>query len=129
MNTHLEFAGGRHAKLEYAAMSFEVTSEHLSTPLYVFFRALNFTDDGKAHKASEGCLALYVEAEFRPQASECKHSEALAPSSNIQVLEDDNAAKVLAGASASKGATGAEHSIFDPSITFFTYQDFYLPES
>jgi len=83
MNRHLELPGGKQAKLEYAALSFEVKKEHLSNPLYVFFRALNFTDDGEAHKAAEGCLAIYMEAEFRPQASECKHNPALESSSAI----------------------------------------------
>jgi hypothetical protein len=66
MNRHLELPRGIEAKLEYAALSFEVTKDHLADPLYIFFRALNFTDDGAGHKAAEGCLALYMEAEFRP---------------------------------------------------------------
>lgn len=66
MNRHLELPRGIEVKLEYAALSFEVTKDHLADPLYIFFRALNFTDDGAGHKAAEGCLALYMEAEFRP---------------------------------------------------------------
>jgi len=129
MNRHLELPGGRPAKLEYAALSLEVTKEHLSNPLYIFFRALNFTDDGQGHKAAEGCLAIYMEAEFRPQANECKHSPILESSSAIQTLADESPLSVLAAASKGKGAIGAEHSITDPSNTFFAYQDFYLQES
>ena len=69
MNRHLELPGGMPAKLEYASLSFEVTKEHLSNPLFVFFRALNFTEGDNGHKATEGCLAIYIEAEFRPQAN------------------------------------------------------------
>lgn len=129
MNRHLELPGGSEAKLEYAALSFEVTKEHLSDPLYVFFRALNFTDAGDGHKAAEGCLALYMEAEFRPHPSDCKHNAALESSSVIQTLTDDTQTSVLAAASKGKGAIGAAHSITDPSNTFFAYQDFYLPEA
>jgi len=35
--------------------------------LYIFFRALNFTDDGSGHEANEGCLSLYMEIEFSAQ--------------------------------------------------------------
>ena len=66
MNRHLTLPNSRTAKLEYASLSFEVTQEHVSRPLYVFFRALNFTDDdGEGHAAMDGCLALYLEVEFR----------------------------------------------------------------
>ena len=44
-------------------------------------------------------------------------------------MEDKNLLSVLAAASKDKAAIGAEHSITDPSNTFFAYQDFYLPES
>jgi hypothetical protein len=45
MNRHLILPSGTEAKLEYAAISFEVRPERAHKPLYVFFRALNFTDD------------------------------------------------------------------------------------
>jgi hypothetical protein len=66
MNRHLTLPNGRTGKLEYASLTFETREEHLSRPLYIFFRALNFTDDdGEGHKAMDGCLALFLEAEFR----------------------------------------------------------------
>jgi len=79
MNRHLELSGGRPAKLEYAAVTFEVTKDLVEKghPVYVFFRALNFSDDGTGHKAAEGCLTLFIEAEFRPDAGDCRHSPAL----------------------------------------------------
>ena len=60
MNSHMRLSSGTPAKLEYASLSFLVKEEHLEKPLYIFFRALNFTDDGTGHKANEGCLTLYM---------------------------------------------------------------------
>lgn len=51
MNRKMMLPGARAIKLEYAEVSFEVTEERIGKPLYVFFRALNFTDDnGEGHK-------------------------------------------------------------------------------
>ena len=132
MNRHLTLPGGRTAKLEYAAVTFEATEDHLSRPLYVFFRALNFTDDdGEGHKAADGCLALFLEAEFRSSPSTCKQNPVLEASSEIKVLADQSQASVLAEAAVEvgrgKGTTGSEHTVTDPTSTFFAYQDFYLP--
>ena len=88
MNRHLTLSGERHIKQEYAQVHFQVESQMLHKPLYVFFRALNFTDDGAGHKASEGCLALYIEAEFREDSGKCKNNHALAPSTDIVNLGD-----------------------------------------
>lgn len=125
MNHHLRLASGTPAKLEHASLTFEITDEHLEKPHYIFFRALNFTDDGTSHKASEGCLTLYLEAEFRAQPTQCRHDPALNPSNDIQTLRIQNA-----GTSTGFGwqSSAAGHSISDSSQTFFTYQDFYLPE-
>lgn len=65
MNSHLRLSSGTPAKLEYSSLSFTVHEEHVDKPLYVFFRALNFTDDGTGHAAAEGCLTLFMEVEFR----------------------------------------------------------------
>jgi len=65
MNSHLRLGSGTPAKLEQASLYFEVEEEHLKKPLYIFFRALNFTDDGTGHRANEGCLTLFLEAEYR----------------------------------------------------------------
>jgi len=51
MNRKMMLSGQRAIKLEYAEISFEVTEERKEKPLYIFFRALNFTDDdGEGHK-------------------------------------------------------------------------------
>lgn len=57
-------SGGRPAKLEYASLSFDVEQDHVDRPLYFFFRTLNFTEDGQSQ--TEGCISLYMEAEFTP---------------------------------------------------------------
>lgn len=72
MNSHMRLSSGTPAKLEYASLSFLVKEEHLEKPLYIFFRALNFTDDGTGHKANEGCLTLYMEAEFKLNLPACR---------------------------------------------------------
>jgi hypothetical protein len=72
MNSHLRLSSGTPAKLEYTSLSFQVHEEHLDKSLYIFFRALNFTDDGTSHKAAEGCLSLYMEAEFRQTMPSCR---------------------------------------------------------
>lgn len=46
MNRHMLLPSGTGAKLEYAALSFDVADDHIDKPLYVFFRALNFTVEG-----------------------------------------------------------------------------------
>jgi hypothetical protein len=74
MNRHLELPRGNRMKMEYASLSFEVKEEHLWKPLYIFFRALNFTEDLNGDN-TEGCLALYLEIEFRAASIECKHDE------------------------------------------------------
>jgi len=86
MNAHLRLSSGTPVKLEHASLSLEVLEEHLSKSLYIFFRALNFTDDGSGHKAGEGCLTLYLEAEYRSQRSECRDDPVLQPSEEIQAL-------------------------------------------
>lgn len=129
MNRHLTLPGGRKAKLEYAALTFEAKSEHLSKPLYIFFRALNFTDDdGAGHEAADGCLALYLEAEFRASTPKCKHNPAIQPPTEIKKLAVENQASVIAEAGQSKGASGTEHTITDATNTFFAYQDYYIPD-
>jgi len=128
MNRHLSLSGDRHIKLEYAQVHFEVGTQHLNRPLYVFFRALNFTDDGAGHRASEGCLALFIEAEFREDSGKCKNNHALVPSTDIVSLGDLSQKQVILAGGNNAGTQGAEHSITDPFNTFFTYQDFYLME-
>lgn len=86
MNSHLRLSSGTPAKLEYAALSFKVLEEHLDKPLYIFFRALNFTDDGTGHAAAEGCLTLYMEAEFKQSMQSCRSDPHLQQSSDIQTL-------------------------------------------
>jgi len=50
MNRKMTLPGHRAIKLEYAEISFEVTEDQVGKPLFVFFRALNFTDDsGEGH--------------------------------------------------------------------------------
>lgn len=71
MNRHLEVRN-QQFKLEYSSLSFEITEDLESKPLYIFFRALNFTDNG-AGTVKEGCLSLYLEAEFRKSPGECKN--------------------------------------------------------
>lgn len=83
MNTHLELAGGIPAKLEYAAASFEVKQDHVGKPLYIFFRALNFSEEGQEHKSTEGCLTLFIEAEFRTEMNDCNHHQLLKPSNDV----------------------------------------------
>ena len=83
MNSHLRLGSGTPAKLEHASLSFEVEEEHLKKSLYIFFRALNFSDDGSGHRAGEGCLTLFLEAEYRAHRSECRHDPALSPSTEI----------------------------------------------
>jgi hypothetical protein len=80
MNRHLVLPGGSAAKLEYAALSFEVEAEQAQKPLYVFFRALNFTEGGGTQSGSsgrEGCLALYLEVEFQASSGDCGHYPSL----------------------------------------------------
>jgi hypothetical protein len=67
----------------------------LHRPLYVFFRALNFTDDGASQKASEGCLALFIEAEFREDSGKCKNNHALIASTDIVSLGDLSQEQVI----------------------------------
>jgi hypothetical protein len=88
MNRHLILPSGSSAKLEYAAVSFEVEQQHVEKPLYVFFRALNFTDDGAGRQGREGCLALYLEVEFQASAGTCDNHPSPQPSSQIAVLKD-----------------------------------------
>ena len=88
MNRHLILPSGSSAKLEYAALTFELEEEHVQKPLYVFFRALNFTDDGSGHQGREGCLALYLEVEFQASTGTCGNHPSLQPSSQIAVLKD-----------------------------------------
>lgn len=52
------------AKLEHAYLNVDIEQSNLDAPLYIFFRALNFSDDGEGHESSEGCLSLYMEIEF-----------------------------------------------------------------
>lgn len=98
MNRHLILPSGSQVKLEYATLSFEVSNEHLHKPLYVFFRALNFTDDGSGHHGREGCLALYLEAEFRSAVPDCGRHASLQPSSQVAVLKDQGLAALVADA-------------------------------
>jgi hypothetical protein len=87
MNRKMMLSRDTPVKLEYAEVSLEITEEKLNKPLYVFFRALNFTDDeDRGHKQSEGCLALYLEAEFNAhpeQAKHCNDDERLEPLSHV----------------------------------------------
>lgn len=129
MNSHLRLPGGQPAKLEHAALSFQVDEEHVNRPLYVFFRALNFTDDGDGRTAGEGCLTVFLEAEYRAEPSKCLHDPALEPSRDIQVLHGQSETPDSPFSINGWHSTKTGHSISDPSSTFFTYQDFYLSES
>lgn len=126
MNRHLTLPSGSHVKLEHAQLSFEVTQEHAGNPLYVFFRALNFSDNGASHREREGCLALYMEIEFKPKKPECGRNPRLEPSTSIITIADQNQAAILAEAARGTGV-GTVHSVDDFSSTFFTYQDYYVP--
>lgn len=64
MNAHLRLPLGLPAKLEHAYLNVDIEQSNLDAPLYIFFRALNFSDDGEGHESSEGCLSLYMEIEF-----------------------------------------------------------------
>jgi len=109
MNSHLRLSSGTPVKLEYTSLSFKVLEEHLQRNLYIFFRALNYTDDGTGHKAGEGCSTLYVEAEFRQSEPVCRNDPNLHPSNEIKSLRiSDNGLQ-------------STHSINDPSQNFFTY--------
>lgn len=94
----------------------------MGKPLYIFFRALNFTDDDdRSHKSSEGCLALYLEAEFNAhpdQASHCNEDPELEPNREIQMLNDHQVIKT----------SHNSHSIRNLHKTFYTYQDYYVPD-
>lgn len=66
MNSHYRLPAGTTIKMEHATLSYEVPESLVGKNLYVFFRALNFTDeDGANHRKSDGCLALFMEIEFR----------------------------------------------------------------
>jgi len=45
MNRHLLLSGGRPAKLEYAHLTLDIDHGYAERPLFVFFRALNFSDE------------------------------------------------------------------------------------
>lgn len=126
MNRHLILPAGTETKLEYAAVTFEVSQEHLQQPLYVFFRALNFTDDVSGPAGREGCLAMYLEVEFQSAGGECGRHPGLPPSSQITVLKDQSQAALVADAASGTG-DGAAHSVTDFGSTFFTYQDYFVP--
>jgi hypothetical protein len=123
MNRHLELPRGNRLKMEYASLSFEVKEEHLYKPLYVFFRALNFTEDLDGPK-TEGCLALYLEVEFRSFEYDCKHDQNR-QSTEIEILKDHSQASVVADAATDK--KHSVHSITSAHDTFFAYQDYYIP--
>lgn len=110
MNHHLILPSGSEAKLERAALSFEVRQEHLGRPLYVFFRALNFTDEGTNQGEREGCLALYLEAEFKAAGAECGRFPNLDSSTYITTLADGGQASLQEDAAKGTGE-GAIHSI------------------
>jgi len=72
MNSHYRLPNGRELKMEHATLSYEVPRALLDKDLYVFVRALNFTDeDGINHKSSDGCLALFMEIEYRAAVADC----------------------------------------------------------
>ena len=82
MNRHLTTPQGTKVKLENAALSLTIESQYIGKPLYVFFRALNFTDtEGESHRDKAGCLTLYIESEFRTQDNECGRYSQLQPNS------------------------------------------------
>jgi len=126
MNRHLVLPRGTEAKLEYAAVSFEVSNDQQDAPLYIFFRALNFTDTADSASAKDGCLALYIEMEFRSSPVECQRSQSLKPNSQVNVLRERGQSQLVADAARSSGE-GAVYSVQDASSTFFTYQDYYVP--
>lgn len=74
MNSHFRLpSSDSPIKLEHAFLNFEINQEMINKPLYVFFRALNFSSEEKTISKEEGCLSLFIEAEFRSVASAGKY--------------------------------------------------------
>ena len=74
MNSHYRLPAGRTLKMEHATLSYEVPPKQVGKNMYVFVRALNFTDeDGANHESSDGCLALFMEIEFRAGKTHCNN--------------------------------------------------------
>lgn len=81
MNSHYRLASGKALKLEHAALSYQVQRDQVEEPLYIFFRAVNFTDaeTGAPSSDSKGCLSLFMEIEFRSIDYECHNDPQLQP--------------------------------------------------
>jgi hypothetical protein len=86
-------------QLKFADISFEVTNEHLEKQFYIFFRALNFTINDEEETKAQGCLSLFIEAEFRPENLECKHNSELRIVDNIEDLKNKELSSVVSKAS------------------------------
>lgn len=85
MNSHLKLPSGTPVKLEHAYLNFIVEEDHLYTPLYIFFRTLNFTYEGESNSKGEGCQTVFIESEFR--ATSKNNNGPFTPCLNDPVLE------------------------------------------
>jgi hypothetical protein len=80
MNSHYRLPAGDTLKMEHATLSYEVPESLVGHNLYIFFRALNFTDEeGANHRASDGCLALFLEIEYRAAKASCFNDPQMRP--------------------------------------------------
>lgn len=84
MNRHLLLSNNLPVKLEYASLTYQVEERDVGKSFYVFFRALNFTEE----QGNEGCSTLFIEAEFAPFTPQCLHNPELSPSTETIKLED-----------------------------------------
>lgn len=118
MNSHYRLPAGRTIKMEHATLSYEVPEGLVGQNLYVFVRALNFTDeDGANHINSDGCLALFMEIEYRANKTACNNDPQLLPNTGqITGLREESLTN-----SYITRQDFANHTVNDPRDTFFTY--------
>ena len=130
MNAHYRLPNKKTLKLEQASVSYEITQQHIDEPMYIFVRALNFTDeDGSGHRSSDGCLALYFEIEYRAASHECFNDPILATSTEITQLSTSGGSDSYdLGNDGVWHSPDLKHSIHDPHDIFFTYRDFYIKD-